>query len=305
MEDVQRMALDVRVVHGRETVDYLQAMLPRREKDDPEIAAALDLFESWSGYATPDNRALYLLTVFCWRWSELEEGPGRLELALRQAIAFADNHHGRIDVPWGEAHGVERGGRWFPSGGASLQRGPVGSLISLHHGEPLNDRPDDRGRFPMEKGSSHIMVAQMTDPPRLWSAKPFGNSEDPSSRHYADLTELFAAGTLRPVWMTSEDIRAHTESVLGKGVVVPLPGGLGTATAVPGSLVELAVFADGDGIRIEETAGRPFSARLELDGVERYRLLAADGTVVSDWREADQPIEINREVVLQIEPERG
>jgi acyl-homoserine-lactone acylase len=284
VEDVKRMALDVKVVNGPETVYYLQTVLPRQVKDDPEIAAALRLFEEWSGYATPDNRALYLLTTFCWRWSELTEGTDRVERALREAIGFAKQHHGRID-----------------------QRGPVGSLISLHHGEPLRNRPDERGRFPMEKGSSHIMVAQMTEPPRLWSAKPFGNSADPSSRHYADLTELFAAGELKPVWIENDDILAHAESVLGRGVELPLPGGVGSATAATDSLVELAAVAedrDGTRIRIEEVMGRRCAAEIRLAGFSRYRLSGGSGEVVAGWTpvsESGKPIRVETPAILEIE----
>ena len=306
VEDVKRMAFDVKVVSGRETIDYLGAMLPREVKNDPEIAAAMRLFHGWSGYATVDNTALYLLTTFCWRWSELDEAPDRLERAMREAIAYVKNHRGRIDVPWGEVHGVDRGGKWYPSGGASNQRGPVGSLISLHHGEPIRTRPDDRGRFPMQKGSSHIMVAQMTDPPRLWSAKPYGNSADPKSRHYADLTELFAAGELKPVWVTRRDIMAHAESVLGRGVELPLPGGVGRVVAPSGALMEVVAIpegAEGTRIRIEEAAGRPFTAELHFDAVTRFRLLDLRGAVVQDWRAADQPARIVGSVVVEYEAE--
>jgi hypothetical protein len=276
VEDIKRMALDIKVVNGWETIEYLDAMLSREVKGDPEIADAMRLFHDWNGYATVDNTALYLLTAFCWRWSELDDSPDRLERALREAIAYVKNQRGRIDVPWGEVHGVERGGRWFPSGGASNQPGPVGSLISLHHGEPIRNRPDDRGRFPMEKGSSHIFVAEMTDPPRLWSAKPFGNTADPDGRHYADLTELFAAGELKPVWMARQDIMAHAESVLGVGVELPLPGGYGRVVTPDGVLMEVVAVPENDHarrIRIEEASGRPFSAEVHVNDGNRFRVL--------------------------------
>jgi acyl-homoserine lactone acylase PvdQ len=299
VDDMKKLALDVKVVHARETIDHLKAMLPREVRREPEIAAAFELFEGWSGYATRDNRALYLLTVFCWRWSELPEGEGRLERALREAIAYAEKHHGRIDVPWGEVHGVERGGEWFPSGGASNQRGPVGSLTSLHHGEPLRNRPDEGGRFPMEKGSSHVMVAQMTDPPRVWSAKPFGNTADPSSRHYADLTALFAAGELRPVWIERNDILANAESVLGRRVEMALPASLGVVRSTTDRVVELAALSDNGRVTIDEVGGRPFTARIELAAGMRVRVLETDGRLIEDWADHQREVPINRPVVIE------
>jgi acyl-homoserine lactone acylase PvdQ len=308
VEDMKRMALDVKVVHARETIDYLVAALPRAVKDDPEIAAALRLFHEWDGYATVDNTALYLLTTFCWRWSELDGASDRLQRALREAIAYATKHRGRIDVPWGEVHGVERGGRWYPSGGASNQRGPVGSLISLHHGEPLDNRPDERGRFPMQKGSSHVMVAQMTDPPRVWAAKPFGNSADPDSRHHADLTELFAAGKLRRVWLTRPEILANAASVLGTGVELPLPGGVGRLVSPPGVLLEVAAVADDaveNRVLIEESMGRPLTGELRLDGAARYRVLDSRGSLVQDWQTGDAPASIVGSVIVEYETVQG
>jgi len=58
-------------------------------------------------------------------------------------------------------------------------------------------------------------------PPRGWSAKPFGNTANPASPHYADLTKSYAAGELRRVWLTRPDILAHAESALGEGVELP------------------------------------------------------------------------------------
>lgn len=126
------------------------------------------------------------------------------------------------------------------------------------------ERPDSRGRLPMEKGSSHVMVAQMTDLPRVWSVKPFGNNNDPASPHYADLTELFAAGELRQVWLERAEIAAHAESVLGRGVSLTLPGGIGVVRSTSDHVVELAALAEDGRVTIEEIGGRPFSARLEL-----------------------------------------
>jgi hypothetical protein len=294
------MALDVKVINARETIFYLQTLLPRTVKDKPDVAAALRLFEEWGGYATVDNRALYLLTLFCWRWGELPEDPDRVERALREAVAFAKEHFGRIDVPWGVVHGVERGGEWYPSGGASNQSGPVGALISLHHGEPLRNRPDERGRFPMQKGSSHVMVAQMTDPPRVWSAKPFGNTADPSSHHYADLTELFTEGELKPVWMSREDILAHAESVLGRQVELPLPGVLGRVRSMTGDLVELTALVEGGRITIAEKEDRPVRVAISVGGTVRYRVLDPQGGVLREWRTGEPAADIRLPAVLEV-----
>lgn len=302
VEDIKRMAVDVEVVNGLQTIDYLDAMLPGTVKGEPEIAAAMRLLHEWSGYATVENRALYLLTLFCWRWDELGDRQNRPERALREAIAFAVQQRGRLDVPWGEVHGVERGGAWYPSGGASNQRGPVGSLISLHHGEPIRQRPDEEGRFPMQKGSSHVFVAQMTDPPVLWSAKPYGNNADPKSRHHADLTELFAAGRLRRVWTTRQDILAHAESVLGRGVELPLPGGLGRLVTAPGALTEVSAVperANSRRIRIAEEAGRPLSAELHVDAAVRFRLLGSHGDVVQDWQAGGRPVRVVGSTIVE------
>lgn len=82
-------------------LDLLRTQLPRKSQQEPDAAAAIALFEGRDGEATPDNRALCLLTTFCWRWSELKEGPDRLERALKEAIAFVREHREQSPTPLG------------------------------------------------------------------------------------------------------------------------------------------------------------------------------------------------------------
>jgi hypothetical protein len=70
-------------------------------------------------------------------------------------------------------------------------------------------------------------------------------------------------------------------------------------------VVELSAIADGRRIRIEESAGRPFAARIEVEGRGRYRLLDLAGAEILGWGPADRPAEITSAVVLELEPSQG
>ncbi|NQU36648.1 MAG: penicillin acylase family protein [Actinobacteria bacterium] len=56
-------------------------------------------------------------------------------------------------------------------------------------------------------------VVELTDPIRVRSIVPYGQSSKPESRHYTDQMRLYSAGKMRPAWHTWRQLRDHVESV--------------------------------------------------------------------------------------------
>jgi acyl-homoserine lactone acylase PvdQ len=46
---------------------------------------------------------------------------------------------------------------------------------------------------------------------------PFGQSQDPTSSHYYDQAPLYAAGKLKPMWFTREELEGHIERTYHPG----------------------------------------------------------------------------------------
>jgi len=48
-----------------------------------------------------------------------------------------------------------------------------------------------------------------------WSLLPYGESEDPASPHFNDMARLHSQRKMKQLWLTPQEILAHTETVWG------------------------------------------------------------------------------------------
>jgi penicillin amidase len=103
--------------------------------------------------------------------------------------------------------------------GTALDIGPVpkgGSASTPMH---TGYRPSD---FRIVMGSSFRMVVDLADLDRSVCVNAPGQSGDPRSPHYADLTPLWAAGDYVPMLHGRAAVEAAAES---RWRLVPAPGG--------------------------------------------------------------------------------
>jgi acyl-homoserine lactone acylase PvdQ len=70
----------------------------------------------------------------------------------------------------------------------------------------------DEGRSIFSGGQVVTTVVELTDPIRVRSIVPYGQSRKPSSPHYIDQMRLYSAGRLRPAWHTWTELRDVVES---------------------------------------------------------------------------------------------
>jgi acyl-homoserine lactone acylase PvdQ len=118
---------------------------------------------------------------------------------------------GTIEKPWGEIHGIERSGEWFPlSGGMThdiqMEANRLGQSSDVL---TLNDTI-----LNVEGGNNFVMLIRFKDgeTPKVFTMKPHGESADENSDHFNDLTYLYSSDSLRQTFYDENEIRANAES---------------------------------------------------------------------------------------------
>jgi acyl-homoserine lactone acylase PvdQ len=118
------------------------------------------------------------------------------------------SRYGTQYIPWGDIHGYFRGNNYFPLSGGTGHTDLAAAKMGK--GSLQNDN-----LFHSTAGNDHIMLIRIKEgeTPKAWSMKPNGQSEDPSSPHYDDLTAFYSQDSLRERWYDESDIMANAESV--------------------------------------------------------------------------------------------
>jgi hypothetical protein len=118
------------------------------------------------------------------------------------------SRYGTQYIPWGDIHGYFRGNNYFPLSGGTGHTDLAAAKMGK--GSLQNDN-----LFHSTAGNDHIMLIRIKEgeTPKAWSMKPNGQSEDPSSPHYNDLTAFYSQDSLRERWYDESDIMANAESV--------------------------------------------------------------------------------------------
>ena len=221
LRQLKELARDPYLIAAEERKAFIFRAYNRswREIYDPDrrLAHAVELLRSWDNRATVDSRATVLFSIWKSRFSELVSGvlpeqAGRVAVldklameALRMAVEQMMATYGRLDVPWGDVHVIERGGRLFPVGGSAPGTQALHTTWSA---------PGEDGLFRVEGGSAYTMVVELAAPIQSWSLQSFGNSENPESDNYHDQAAMQATGELKRFRLDTEEIRADLRSAL-------------------------------------------------------------------------------------------
>ena len=175
----------------------------------PWVEEAREVLAAWDLGAEAENphTALAILALGSWFDDDPASVTDRdLEEALSRAAGIMMEHHGRLEVPWGDVNRLRRG-----TGEGSVDLALAGAPDVLHavYGEVKED-----GRLGGVAGDSYILIAEWGEEGavRSWSIHQYGSAtQDSESDHYADQASLFARRELKPVWMDEGTIRKHLE----------------------------------------------------------------------------------------------
>lgn len=228
LDDIRTMAFDTYVVPADVFVPLLVAAYKVRKQENrsPRLAHAIQILSAWDRRSSKQSIA----QTYAYFWARAYEelfSHARFErflsysryeidihaakeqtaalLALSRAIDQILNKFGKADVPWGEVNVVMRGEK-FPLGGTGL-------FDVLH---PDDGEEQQSGQIYDNDGWGHMMVVEEGKPKKIWSLLPFGESEDPRSPHYNDMTKLHSQMEMKRFWFLPANILSHTESVWGK-----------------------------------------------------------------------------------------
>jgi acyl-homoserine-lactone acylase len=182
--------------------------------DDPRLLAeAVRVLEDWTDYrASVDNRALALFSDWFIQTHRSERPPQHISQseaiaglnALAESARRVKALFGRVDPRWGEVHRIRRGE--FEAGVSGTDK----ALQALH----LTSVGSYAGGvgYTVSGSSMHIVMELGPEGVRAAGYKPWGESADPASPHYADITREYAKNEHIAFWLTRAQVEAHLES---------------------------------------------------------------------------------------------
>ncbi len=135
--------------------------------------------------------------------------------SLDDAILYLERDFGRWDVPWGEINRAQRISNDIqhptysdaaPSIAVPFADANFGSLASIRSAP----KPGTK-RWYGDYGNSFVAVVEFGPRVRARAITAGGESGEPGSPHFNDEAQRFAAGNLREVYFSPDELRGHTE----------------------------------------------------------------------------------------------
>ncbi len=140
--------------------------------------------------------------------------------ALRAAVDRLQQDFGDWRVPWGEINRFQRNDGAIvqtfddakPSTPVPFTSAQWGSLAAFGAARYPGTR-----RFYGTRGNSFVAAVEFGPKVRALAVSAGGESGDPSSPHFNDQADLYAAGKLRPVYYDAQDLKGHIERTYRPG----------------------------------------------------------------------------------------
>jgi acyl-homoserine-lactone acylase len=199
-DDNRQIALDLKVLN---VGPFLRSLLQVSDgQDDPDLREVHSILQNWDGRASLDNRAMPIVKhwerVARERKVGLGAPPGREQslAILEQAVADMKRLYGKVSVPMGDVQ-VFSHGKDYPVPGAD-------SLFFT------NSAYKD-GKWYATMGSSWLMLIEFSAPLKVFTIAPLGESDHPSSPHFADQTAMFSKQELKPFPFADDEVKSLTE----------------------------------------------------------------------------------------------
>lgn len=196
-----------------------------RAASSPAARAAADVLERWDRTADPDSRGGTLFEAwvremarrqvagpgsnYARRWSAQDPlgtprglaDPAAAVSALDSAATRVGARFGALDVPWGQTHRFRRDSVDLPGTGGPNE---LGIFRVISYATPPGGGPDSA-----YAGRTYVAIVEFSRPLRAQTLLVYGNASQPGSPHRTDQLRLAAAGQLRPVWRTRQEIERH------------------------------------------------------------------------------------------------
>ncbi|MBX7074786.1 MAG: penicillin acylase family protein [Pirellulales bacterium] len=214
-DETHDYATDTRLEAGDRWRDKLVERLRAAAGSETEragLAEVADVLAKWDVRTDLDSRGAALFVVIASDKSfadalAAEDDAALVKLVSGKAQRFREKF-GALDAPWKDFNRISRGDIDLGIAGCGFVEADKGSFICLR---PTYGLSRDGKRY-AAGGSSYGMIVDFSNDVRAVSCLPFGVSENPASKHFADQLPLYVDLKFKPAWFEPAEILANAES---------------------------------------------------------------------------------------------
>jgi acyl-homoserine-lactone acylase len=193
-ESFKAMKFDTKLSENSPLMKSMAGIFSLDPSKHPDIAEQIDYLKKWDRVASHGSiGAAYMALCVDYLFKKHGYGYGNFfcgakfdDTEFADAVANAKKHFithfGKTDVTLGEFQRHSRGGKSVPLPG-------YGDVLAANYVVP-----GENGRYKGFVGDSyiHFVAFSKNGPESIETLLPFGNSDDPKSKHYTDQMELFS-----------------------------------------------------------------------------------------------------------------
>jgi len=231
-DDWTKAAYDTRVVEAERLIPQLAAEFDKFKAADAakaeKLAEVIAELKAWNGVSTIDSVPMTVFTL--WAYTRLQPQAQQLTKGrpfpdvdvLDYVVGDLAKKWGTWRVKWGEITRIQRvhtSGSIEPfsddkpslpvAGGPG---DPVGIVFNFYAPEAKGQK-----RRYGTVGHSYFSVIEFGPKPKALSILQFGQSADPTSKHYFDQAALYSKMEFKPAWFTIDEIKANLEAAYHPG----------------------------------------------------------------------------------------
>ncbi len=220
--DVARVGHDVHLLMADQLKPILaDAVQLAGPSADPtgDLKAAVQVLSGWNDEATKSSVQMQLFTT--WISGYMAQDPNcagfappparcpttaadrqKAVAALQAAVKYMRATYGSLTVPWDQVHKLARGGVVVPVDGGTDAEDIV---------HPTQPGPTIKGVSYANQGSSYMWYYDFGTGQYL-RTRPVGETDDPRSPHFADMTRYYSADRFVQFWLTRREVLLHRGS---------------------------------------------------------------------------------------------
>jgi acyl-homoserine-lactone acylase len=220
--NVERVGHDIHLLVADSLKPILAAAVQQAGPSaDPtgDLKAAVQILNGWNDEASKSSVQMQLFTT--WFTDYYAQRPScagfappptvckptaadmqKAVSALQTAVTYMRTTYRSLTLPWGQVHKLARGSVVVPVDGGTTQQNIV---------HPTQPTVTTDGISYTDQGSSYMWYYDFGSRQFL-RTRPVGETDDPTSPHFADMTLAYSADRFQQFWLRHRDVISHEES---------------------------------------------------------------------------------------------